>query len=93
LPSGCTLSDLHYTYGIGILTLSKIIPEVCKTIWEELKLSGMTLPSQADWLQIVQQFEQRANLPNYIGCINGKHVRIVKPADSGSLYYNYKHFF
>lgn len=73
----CTfsLSYLYFMYVMGIQTFSKIIQEVCQTIWEELQLSFMSVPSQEDWLQISPKFEQCANFPNCIGRIGGKHFR------------------
>lgn len=41
------------------------------------------------WLEIANKFETLANCPNCIGAINnGKHIRVIKPTDTGSLYYN-----
>jgi len=36
---------------------------------------------------------KHANFPNCLGAVDGKHIRLIKPTESGSLYYNYKHYF
>lgn len=54
----------------------------------------MALPNIPDeWLQIASGFEQKANFPHCIGAVDGKHIRVKKPANSGSLYFNYKEYF
>lgn len=93
LATGCTLTELHYSFRIGVSTLSSIIREMCNAIWTNLRITYMPEPKQEDWLKIADTFLNVTNFPNCIGAIDGKHIRIVKPAHSGTLYYNYKHFF
>lgn len=38
-------------------------------------------------------FLEKCKIPHCVGTIDARHVRIKKPAHSGSLYYNYKRFF
>ena len=38
------------------------------------------------------KFWERWNFPNVIGCIDGKHICIICPTKTGSLFYNYKQF-
>jgi hypothetical protein len=53
----------------------------------------MPQPSKENWLNIANGFETHANFPNCLGAVDGKHIRLIKSIESGSLYYNYKHYF
>ena len=64
-------------YRIGRQTISKLIPEACKAIYDALVAKYINTPlSHEDWLAISQQFEDRWNLPHIAGVLNGKHIRI-----------------
>lgn len=58
-----------------------------------MKGEYMKPPNTEDWLNISDQYERRANFPHCVGSIDGKHIRIIKPWNSGSEYFNYKKYF
>jgi hypothetical protein len=45
----------------------------------------MPEPTKEKWLQIAHDFYQLSNFPGCLGTIDGKHMRIMKPENSGSL--------
>lgn len=49
--------------------------------------------SEAEWLGISQVFQNRWNYPCCLGALDGKHVSVRQPPNSGSTFYNYKQFF
>ncbi|XP_025191472.1 protein ALP1-like [Melanaphis sacchari] len=93
LGSTNSLQDLHYEYRIGRSTLCGIIRRVCSQIWEVMHNECIPTPNEEKWLEIAEGYQQRAQFPNCIGAIDGKHIRVIKPHGSGSHYFNYKHFF
>lgn len=46
-----------------------------------------------EWLEVSKRYEELWNYPNYVGALDGKHVVLQAPFNSGSEYYNYKGFF
>jgi DDE superfamily endonuclease len=48
------------------------------------------IPTTTDWKIIENGFREQWNFPGCSGAIDGKHVVIKAPSDSGSLYFNYK---
>ncbi|XP_046682941.1 protein ANTAGONIST OF LIKE HETEROCHROMATIN PROTEIN 1-like [Homalodisca vitripennis] len=50
-------------------------------------------PTEDMWKSISNDFDSRWNFPHCVGAIDGKHVGIKKPNQSGSSYFNYKHDF
>jgi len=53
----------------------------------------MPEPTEDDFKKISQGFWDRWQFPNCLGSIDGKHIRIKKPSNSGSMYYCNKSFF
>lgn len=49
------------------------------------------VPDRIDeWKQIQKSFECKWNFPDCCGALDGKHIRIQRPPNSTSLFYNYK---
>lgn len=60
-----------------------------------VQLFHVLLPtsSENDLKVRAKEFWEQWNFPNCVGAIDGKHIRIVCPPKSGSLYFNYKEYF
>ncbi|XP_034080600.1 uncharacterized protein LOC117551727 [Gymnodraco acuticeps] len=79
-----------FSYRVGHATVAVIVKEVAGAIWTALVEETMPVPQTEDWRAIAAGFQERWIFPNCVGAIDGKHVVIQAPANSGSLYFNYK---
>ena len=94
LSTGELYPSIAYQFRISRHTVTKIVPKVCKAIYDALCDEVMQCPQDPDaWREVASLFHSRWNVPHAVGAVDGKHIQIRKPGDSGSLYYNYKGFF
>ena len=81
---------ISFSYRVGSSTVAGIVGAVSQAIWDCLVEEYMPVPTKQDWRDIAAGFLQRWNFPNCLGSIDGKHVVIQAPSNSGSLFHNYK---
>nr|CAI5864827.1 unnamed protein product [Callosobruchus analis] len=93
LATGDSYESLMYLFQVSYSTISLIVPEVCEAISSVLK-DYIKVPKDAlEWKDVARNFEIKWNFPHSIGAIDGKHVQIICPANSGTEYFNYKKTF
>lgn len=92
LIAGDSQQSMQFDTRVSQQRISQIIKQVFNAIAKRMK-HLMPPPSETDWKNHAHNFLTKWNFPNCIGAIDGKHVRIQCPPNSGSLYFNYKGFF
>ena len=92
--TGDSYISLSYSWYISHSTISLIVKEVGEAIIAEYSEELLCPPVTPEgWKNIARRFHVRWNFPHVLGALDGKHVAIQKPQNSGSLYHNYKGFF
>ncbi|XP_049763916.1 uncharacterized protein LOC126092391 isoform X2 [Schistocerca cancellata] len=90
LAHGDTQQMIALSYRVGRSTACRIIRRTCQTLWNVLQPKFLPKPTTDDWLSIAYDFHTKWQFPNCVGAIDGKHVVMQCPANSGSEYFNYK---
>ena len=91
LATGESFRSLHFQFRLGRKTVSQIIQDVCKAIYEVMGSLYLKTPNSAEeWEIISNKFEERCNLPNILGAVDGKRIQLEQPMNSGSRFHDYK---
>jgi hypothetical protein len=62
-------------------------------MWTALLAQHMPSPTEEIFKENAKDFNIRWNFPNCIGSINGNHIRIHCPPNSGNQHFNYKQYY
>ncbi|KAG8171733.1 hypothetical protein JTE90_019972, partial [Oedothorax gibbosus] len=86
-----TQTSLHFQFRMGIGTICGILMEVCTAIFSTMRADVIPTPStEEEWREISSDFWELWNFPHCIGAMDGKHIKISPPPNSGSIFFNYK---
>jgi len=90
LPCGDSYRSLSYNFRVVPNTISLIIHEVCDAIKAEFAAEVIQYPtSSEEWSLIAEQLEKKWQFPDYCGALDGKHVEVKCPWNTGFMYRNY----
>nr|CAI5851466.1 unnamed protein product [Callosobruchus analis] len=77
--SGESFESLSYLFKFSPQVVSRCIFDMPRT--------------SNEWKKIATEFENKWNFPHCLVAIDGKHILIQSPINSGSEFFNYKHTF
>jgi len=86
LATGESFRSLSFRFRMGLSTVQGIV----KDIWSRLNPEQLPVPDVKIWEQTAKEFFDRWNFPQCVGAMDGKHIHLKAPFNSGSKYYNYK---
>lgn len=69
-----------------------IVMEVCHALINRLRFTFNLPETEEAWKSVASAFWEKCDMPNCLGAIDGKHIKLKKPKFSGSHYRNYKGF-
>ncbi|XP_049958250.1 uncharacterized protein LOC126474819 [Schistocerca serialis cubense] len=90
LATGDSFKTISFSYRLGKSTVAAIVHDISRTVIDLLLEEVMPVPNEEKWNAIAEEFWTKWQFPNCIGSLDGKHVTIQAPNNSGSLYWNYK---
>ena len=91
LATGDSYRTLMYGFRVAHNTICGIVQDVCEAIVATYAEDAIDTPTEPEqWQAISDQFSAKWQFPHALGALDGKHVAIRCPKNSGSLYYNYK---
>lgn len=92
MATGESFRSLAFQFRICHQWISVTVKQVLASIVKNM-FDVLPQPTENQLKQNAEIFYNRWNYPNCVGAIDGKHVRIKCPAESGSSYFNYKDYY
>lgn len=93
MATGESFRSLAFAFRISHSYISVIVKSTLNAICRHLLPIFLPTPNYASLKHESEEFSQKWNFPHCVAAIDGKHVRIVCPEKSGSLFFNYKNYF
>ena len=93
MATGELYKSMEFAYRISASYISVIVKTTLPILSKKLIPIFMPNPTERDFKRLSDDFWNLWDFPNCIGTIDGKHVRIKCPDNSGSLFFNYKQHF
>ena len=93
LATGESYTSLSCQFRVGRSTISSFYQRSAVPSRMSSPESTRCPTTPDEWKELETEFRIRWNVPHALGALDGKHVALKKPKNSGALYHNNKGFF
>ena len=90
LATNCECRTIAHLFEISRSSVCLIVQEVCQLIVDVLLPKYIKKPEGNQLRDIVQLFERKWGLPQYVGAVDRSHIPIVAPPEYHTDYFNRK---
>lgn len=90
IGTGDQTASIALDFRVGESTVRKLYKEVYSVITTILLPLYLSPPTEQQWACIATNYWKKWHMPNCLGAIDGKHIVLKCPPNSGSSYFNYK---
>lgn len=87
--TGDSFSTIGHSFRVGFSTVSKIVTEVSEAIIKIMGPMFMPEPTMQIWEESARGFYEKWQFPNCLASVDGKHVTIKCPNNSGTQNFCY----
>jgi len=92
LATGSSFASMTVPFHMSKTSIARHVLVTCDVLWKVLQPIEMPFPNKDEWKRLAKRFGDLWDYPFAIGSLDGKHVALVNPMNSESLFYNYKGF-
>jgi len=93
LATGESFRSLAFQYRVHHSAVSRFVKQCLEAIVKALLKEAIPEPTTDSLKQTIRDYYSKWQFQNCCGAIDGKHVRVKCPPNSGSAFYNYKEYF
>ena len=93
LGQGINYRTVANQFGAAVSTVCHIVHEITKAIVDILSAEYVKFPeSDAEYFAAMATFRDK-QIPNCVGAIDGSHIRILRPTECNTDFYNWKGYY
>lgn len=93
MATGESYRSLAFAFRVSYSYISIIVKTTLEVLKSKLLAIFLPPPTKNELKLKAEEFWNKWNFPNCVLAIDGKHIRIKCPYNTGSLFYNYKEYF
>jgi hypothetical protein len=90
ITQGVGYTTCSNLFAVGRSTVSMIVGEVSHAIVDHLSSIYVQFPGIDEATRTMEFFRAKSGIPGIVACIDGCHIPIIQPANSGTAYCNRK---